>query len=79
VHDVKTDSHGKTLLVSCPPDGEPTPITTTIENYVLETEQDKKFVRAAGFSCSRPWLKNFRQDFGPKQRIELPPWAATVL
>jgi len=46
---------------------------------VLETEQDKKFVRAAGFSCSRPWLKNFRQDFGPKQRIELPPWAATVL
>jgi hypothetical protein len=79
VQNVKIDSRGKTLVVSCLLDGEPTPITISIENYVVETEQNKKFIRATGFSCSRPWLQNFLTDFGPKQRIELPPWAAAVL
>ena len=79
VQDVKIDSRGKTLVVSCLLDGEPTPITIKIENYTVETVQEKKFLRATGFSCSRPWLQNFLMDFGPKQRIELPPWAAAVL
>ena len=79
VQNVKIDSRGKTLVVSCLLDGEPTPITISIENYVVETEQNKKFIRATGFSCTRPWLHNVLKDYGPKQRIELPPWAAAVL
>jgi hypothetical protein len=46
---------------------------------VVETERDKKFLCARDFSCSRPWVQNFLMDFGPQQRIELPPWAAAAL
>ena len=79
VQDLKIDSRGKTMEVSCLLDGESTPITIRIENYVVETERDKKFIRATGFTCTRPWLQNFLRDFGPQQRIELPPWAAAAL
>jgi hypothetical protein len=79
VQDLKIDSRRKTVEVSCLLDGEPTPITIRIENYVVETEQDKKFIRATDFSCTRPWLQNFLTDFGHRQRIELPPWAAAAL
>ena len=79
VQDLKIDSRQKTVEVSCLLEGEATPITIRIGNYVVETEQDKKFIRATDFTCSRPWLKNFLMDFGPKQRIELPPWAAASL
>jgi len=79
VQDVKIDSLLKSLEVSCMLDGEPTPITIKIENYVVETERDKKFIRATRFSCTRPWLQNVLADFGPKHRIELPPWAAAML
>jgi hypothetical protein len=79
VQDLKIDSRRKTMEISCLLDGEPTPITIRIENYVVETERDKKFIRATDFSCTRPWLQNFLRDFGPRQRIELPPWAAAAL
>lgn len=79
VQAMKIDSRQKTLEVSCLLDGEPSPITIKIENYLVETELDKKFIRATHFSCSRAWLQNFLTDFGPKQKIELPPWAAAVL
>lgn len=79
VQAVKIDSRRKTLEVSCLLDGEPSPITITIENYSVEAERAKKFIRATSFSCTRPWLQNFLTDFGPKHRIELPPWAAAVL
>jgi hypothetical protein len=79
VQSVKIDSRRKTLEVSCLLDGEPTPITIKVENYVVETERDKKFIRATSFSCTRPWLQNILTDFGPKQRIALPSWAATAL
>ena len=79
VQDLKIDSRRKTMEVSCLLDGEPTPITIRIENYVVETERDKKFLRATDFSCTRPWLQNLLRDFGPRQRIELPPWAAAAL
>jgi hypothetical protein len=79
VQDLKIDSRRKTMEVSCLLDGELTPITIKIENYVVETERDKKFIRATGFSCTRPWLQNLLMDFGPRQRIELPPWAAAAL
>ena len=79
VQDLKIDSRRKTMEVSCLLDGEPTPITIKIENYAVETERDKKFLRATGFSCTRPWLQNLLRDFGPRQRVELPPWAAAAL
>ncbi|HWZ95796.1 MAG TPA: hypothetical protein VNW30_11430 [Opitutaceae bacterium] len=79
VQDLKIDSARKTVEVSCLLKGEPSPITIRIENYTVETEGDKKFIRAANFSCSRPWLQNLLADFGHKQRVELPPLAAAVL
>ena len=79
VQDLKIDSRRKTMEVSCLLDGELTPITIKIENYVVEIERDKKFIRATGFTCTRPWLQNFLRDFGPPQRIELPPWAVAAL
>jgi hypothetical protein len=79
VQNLRIDSRRKTVEVSCLLDGELTPITVRIENYVVETERDKKFIRATGFSCTRPWLHRFLTDFGHRQRIELPPWAATAL
>jgi hypothetical protein len=79
VQDLKIDSRRKTVEVSCLLDGEISPITIRIENYTVETEGDKKFIRATGFNCTRPWLQNLLTDFGHRQRIELPPWAATVL
>ena len=79
VQDLNIDSRRKTVEVSCLLDGEPTPITISIGNYVVETELNKKFVRATDFSCTRPWLQNFLNDFGHRQRIELPAWAAALL
>ena len=79
VHDAKIDSRAKTLEVSCLLEGELTPITIKIAGYTVETEGGKKFLRATGFTCTRPWLQNVLRDFGPRQRIELPAWAATAL
>jgi hypothetical protein len=73
------DSRLKTLEVTCLLDGEPTPITVRIENYVVETEGDKKFIHATSFVCNRPWLQNVLIDHGYRQRVELPPWAAAAL
>lgn len=79
VQDLKIDSRRKTVEVSCLLNGEPTPITIRVENYVVETERGKKFIHATDFSCTRPWLQTFLTDFGHRQRIELPPWAAAAL
>ena len=79
VQDLKIDSRRKTVEVCCLLEGEPSPITIRIENYMVETERDKKFIRATIFHCTRPWLQNFLTDFGHRQRVELPPWAAAAL
>jgi len=79
VQGLKIDSRRKTLEVSCQLEGEPSLITIRIENYVVEIDGDKKFLRATGFSCTRPWLQNVLTDFGHRQRIELPAWAAAAL
>ena len=79
VQNLKIDSRRKTVEITCLLAGEPTPITIRIGNYVVETERDKKFLRATNFSCTRPWLQNFLTDFGHRHRIELPPWAAAAL
>lgn len=79
VQELKIDSRLKTIKVTCQLEGEVTPIAITVENYVVEAEGGKKFIRATRFSCSRPWLQNLLMDFGPRQRVELPPWAAGAL
>ncbi len=79
VQELKIDSRLKTIEVQCMLEGEVSPITVKVENYVVETEGGKKFIRANGFSCTRPWLQNVLTDHGTRQRIELPPWAAAVL
>jgi hypothetical protein len=79
VQDLKIDSRRKTVEVCCLLEGEPTPITVRIENYTVETEREKTFIRATVFHCTRPWLQNFLRDFGHRQRVELPPWAVAAL
>jgi len=79
VQDLKIDSRRKTVEVSCLLDGELTPIIIRIEHYVVETEREKNFIRATGFSCTRPWLQKILMDFGCRHRIELPSWAAAAL
>jgi hypothetical protein len=79
VQHLAIDSRQKTLEVSCLMDGESTAITIKIENYVLETERGKTFIRATGFSCTRPWMHRLLTDFGHRHRIELPSWAAAAL
>ena len=79
VQDLRIDSRCKTVEVSCLLDGEIAPITIRVENYVVEAERGKTYLRATHFICTRPWLQRFLTDFGHKQRIELPPWAAAVL
>ena len=79
VQELKIDSRRKTVTVTCQLEGEVTPIAIKVENYVVETEGAKKFIRATHFDCSRPWLQKLLMDFGPRQRIELPSWAAGAL
>jgi hypothetical protein len=79
VQELRIDSRRKTVEVSCLLDGEASPITIRVENYRVETERDKTFIRASEFTCTRPWLQKVLTDFGHRQRIELPPWAAAAL
>jgi len=79
VQDLKIDSRQKTLEVSCLLEGEASPLTVRIEKYVVESAGEKKFLRATAFTCSRPWLQKVLADHGPRQRLELPPWAAAIL
>lgn len=79
VLELEIDSQRKTLEVTCQLQGEATPITIKVRNYAVETEGGKKYVRATGFACTRPWLEKVLNDFGRAQRVELPPWAATIL
>lgn len=79
VQELKIDSRRKIVEVSCLLDGEPTPITIRIENYSVEVEGPKQFIRATRFTCTRPWLQNILSDYGPRQRIALPGWAAAAL
>jgi len=79
VEDLRIDSRRKTVEASCWLEGEATPITIRIENYVVESELGKRFIRATDFHCTRPWLQKYLTDFGHLRRIELPPWAAAML
>jgi len=79
VQALKIDSRLKTLEVTCLLDGESTPITVRVENYVVEAVGDKKVIFATRFSCSRPWLQKVLSDHACGRQIELPPWATAAL
>ncbi|MCX6953564.1 MAG: hypothetical protein NTV51_15545 [Verrucomicrobia bacterium] len=79
VQDLKIDSRGKRLEVTCLLIGEASAITIKADRYEIETEGTKKFLRVSGFSCTRPWLQSVLQDHAERKRIELPAWAAAVL
>jgi hypothetical protein len=79
VDELRIDSRNKTVEVTCQLDGETSPITVRIENYVLEREGERTFFRANGFSCSRPWLQQVLLDHAIERRIELPTWATGLL
>ncbi|MDB6113758.1 MAG: hypothetical protein JWQ83_1132 [Lacunisphaera sp.] len=76
---LKLDSRNKTLEATCQLEGEVSPITVKIGSYTVESEGGKKYLRARDFTCTRPWLQNALNDFGDKQRVELPSWAAAAL
>ena len=79
VQELKLDSRAKTIRATCLLEGETQPIVVHAENYVIESEGDKKFIRIASCSCNRPWLQNLITDFLQTRRIELPSWAASNL
>ena len=79
VQSLTIDSRKKVVEITCLLRGEATPITIRIENYIVETERNEKFIRATGFRCSRPWLESLLIDHGPRQRVALPAWAAAAL
>jgi len=79
VQDLRIDTKRQSIEVTCQLEGEVSPITVRVENYSVEESGGKKFIRATDFQCTRPWLQNFLRDYGPKQRLELPPWAAAAL
>jgi hypothetical protein len=79
VEELKIDSRSKTVDLTCQLEGEATPITVRIVNYVLEQEGERTFIRATGFNCSRPWLQHVLSDHGVAHRIELPTWAIGLL
>lgn len=79
VEELKIDSRRKTVEVTCQLDGEATPITVRIEDYLLEREGDQTYFRAGRFSCSRRWLQQALTDHASEHRIALPTWAAGLL
>jgi hypothetical protein len=79
VEDLKIDSRNKTVELTCQLEGETSPITVRIENYLLEQQGERTFIRATGFSCSRPWLQHVLTDHGTEHRVELPVWAIGLL
>ncbi len=79
VRELSIDSRRKTVEITCLLEGEATPIKIRIENYVVDTEQGRRFLRATAFRCTRPWLQSLLTDFGHRKRIELPAWAAAML
>jgi len=79
VDHLKIDSRRKTLEATCQLEGEINPITIRVDEYVVETEGEKKFIRATRFTCNRPWLQNVLTDYGSQHRLELPPLAAAAL
>jgi hypothetical protein len=77
--DLRIDSRNKTVDLSCLLIGEPEPITIRVDHYDIEPDGGKNYLQASGFTCSRPWLQSLLEDFAQNQRIELPPWASSLL
>ena len=79
VERLKLDSEKKQVEVVCMLDGEASPITVRVGNYVVVSEGTKKFIRVSQCTCSRPWLQRVLNDFAEDRRVALPAWAAAAL
>ena len=79
VQRLKLDSTKKQMEIVCLLEGEVTPITVQVGNYVVHSEGDRKFLEVSNCTCSRPWLQKVLADFAPGRRVELPAWAASAL
>jgi hypothetical protein len=79
VERLKIDSGRKQMEVVCLLEGEPTPITVRVGNYVVQDEGSKKILLVSQCACSRPWLQRLLNDFAEGRRIPLPSWAAAAL
>ncbi|MEO6569336.1 MAG: hypothetical protein ABIO94_11290, partial [Opitutaceae bacterium] len=63
VERLKIDSARKQVEVVCVLDGESSPITVRVGNYVVLSEGAKKFIRVSQCTCSRPWLQRVLNDW----------------
>ncbi|HVU15325.1 MAG TPA: hypothetical protein VHD32_00260 [Candidatus Didemnitutus sp.] len=79
VQALKIDSRRKTIEVACELQGESSPISIRVDEYAIESDSDSTYISLRKFTASRPWLQNFLNDFGHRQKIRLPPWAAGAL
>ena len=77
--ELRIDSRLKTMRAVISLHGESEPIAVQIGKYVVEDSGGKKFIRMENCTCSRPWLQSLLVDFAEPRRVELPPWASTVL
>lgn len=79
VQQLTIDSTQKRVEAVCLLEGESTPVTVRVGNYVVLSEGSKRFVQISNCTCSRPWLQNLLTDFADGRRFELPAWAAAAL
>ncbi|MEO7414895.1 MAG: hypothetical protein ABIZ81_16245 [Opitutaceae bacterium] len=79
VERLKIDSERKQMEVVCVLEGEQSPITVRVGNYVVLSEGSKRFLQVSKCTCSRPWLQRLLNDFAEDRRVELPAWAAAAL
>jgi hypothetical protein len=79
VSELKIDSRAKSVDLVCVLVGESEPVAVRIEQYRVENEDGKYFVKLGPCSCSRRWLQHLLEDHACGRRIPLPPWAAAAL
>ncbi len=77
--DLSIDSRNRTVEASCLLNGEAEPILIRVDNYTIEPDNGKNYLRATGITCNRPWLASLLEDFAENRRVELPSWASSFL
>lgn len=78
--DLSVNSKDKTMRVELLLKGETTPITVTVDNYELVTENGATALRLQGLSVSREWLDALVKTLLPADhRIALPNETAAAL
>jgi hypothetical protein len=79
IEELKIDSKRNRIEVVCQLTGEVDAIGVTIEKYLIEEKNGKKFFSVVDSSCTRPWLQTAMRDHLHGRRFELPGWASAAL